>query len=284
MKLAVIGSGIMGRGIAQVCITSGYETILVDIDDDALDKARTEIEQRLHREVEKQRMSQNEAASAFELLEFSSSITSAVWETSFVIECVPENLELKQSILSMIEKTKPQIIATNTSSISIDRLSEGLEDPSVLIGMHFFNPAPVMKLVEIVIGTRTSDDVIEKTQQLALQFKKEPIMVKDFPGFASSRLGVSLGLEAIRMVEQGVATPSDIDKAMTFGYRHPMGPLELTDYIGLDTRLKIAEYLNSTGISPSFDIPDLLKEMVNEGKLGRKTGEGFYKWEGGKRQ
>ncbi len=274
----------MGRGIAQVCITSGYETILVDIDDDALDKARTEIEQRLHREVEKQRMSQNEAASAFELLEFSSSITSAVWETSFVIECVPENLELKQSILSMIEKTKPQIIATNTSSISIDRLSEGLEDPSVLIGMHFFNPAPVMKLVEIVIGTRTSDDVIEKTQQLALQFKKEPIMVKDFPGFASSRLGVSLGLEAIRMVEQGVATPSDIDKAMTFGYRHPMGPLELTDYIGLDTRLKIAEYLNSTGISPSFDIPDLLKEMVNEGKLGRKTGEGFYKWEGGKRQ
>lgn len=282
-SIGIIGAGLMGRGIAQVSISSGYNTLLIDVDDSVLEDAKTEIHTRLDHEVEKERMTLDQIADAKALLDLSNDLQDGIGHVDLFIECVPENIALKQNILTDIHTKKECIIASNTSSISIDKLASKTDRPDLIIGMHFFNPAPVMKLVEIIIGDKTSQQVINTITHLAKEFGKDPIHVQDFPGFASSRLGVALGLEAIRMVEQGVASVEDIDKAMTLGYRHPMGPLELTDYIGLDTRLKIAEYLQSTGISPSFEIPNLLREMVNEGKLGRKSGRGFYEWKEGKK-
>ena len=179
-----------------------------------------------------------------------------------------------------VESSVPDhaILATNTSSLSIARISSSLRSPSRFVGMHFFNPVHIMALVEVVWGPQTSDATLEAVVQFARRLGKEPIVVRDAPGFASSRLGIVLGMEAIRMVEQGVASPEDIDKAMELGYRHPMGPLKLTDLVGLDVRLGIAEYLHEALGSDAFTPPNLLRRMVAEGKLGKKSGEGFYSW------
>jgi len=170
------------------------------------------------------------------------------------------------------------VLASNTSSISIERIAAGLDDPGRFLGLHFFNPVHIMKLVEVVWGPETSDETLELGVAFVRRLGKEPVVVKDAPGFASSRLGIVLGMEAIRMVEEGVATAQDIDKAMELGYRHPMGPLKLTDLVGLDVRLGIAEYLHETLASEAFRPPELLRRMVADGKLGRKSGEGFYEW------
>jgi len=197
-----------------------------------------------------------------------------------IIEAAPEELELKQDILRELEANSnyPFIFASNTSSLSITEIAKVSRRPQNVIGMHFFNPVYIMRLVEIVVGDKTSEATVQTTRDVGKKMRKEPIVVKDVPGFASSRLGVVLGLEAMRMLEQGVASAHDIDTAMELGYNHPMGPLKLTDLVGLDVRLNIAEYLHRELGSESFRPPEVLRRMVNEGKLGKKTGEGFYDW------
>jgi 3-hydroxybutyryl-CoA dehydrogenase len=199
-----------------------------------------------------------------------------------LVEAVPERPDLKRAVLAEAEERQPVLLASNTSSISIGELAESLRTPERFCGLHFFNPVWAMPLLEVVVGPRTSDATRQAAVALADRLGKDPVVVKDAPGFATSRLGVALGLEAIRMVADGVASPGDIDKAMVLGYRHPVGPLELTDIVGLDVRLDIARTL-ATAYGQRFTPPSLLERMVAEGRLGRKTGEGFYRWEDGRK-
>jgi 3-hydroxybutyryl-CoA dehydrogenase len=196
-----------------------------------------------------------------------------------VIEAVPEQAALKQRVLRMAEEHEPTMLASNTSGISIDELAAGLRRPERFVGLHFFNPVPAMALVEVVVGSRTADATRQRALELVRRLDKEPVVVRDTPGFATSRLGVLLGLEAIRMVEQGVATAQDIDRAMELGYRHPVGPLRLSDIVGLDIRLDIARNL-AASYGPRFEPPPLLERMVADGRLGMKSGRGFYEWIG----
>jgi 3-hydroxybutyryl-CoA dehydrogenase len=207
-------------------------------------------------------------------------VGEAVRGADLVIEAAPESIELKERIFSEVDRSAPDhaILATNTSSLSIGRIASVVRDPERFVGMHFFNPVHIMALVEVVWGPKTASATRDRAVAFVRRLGKEPIVVKDAPGFASSRLGIVLGMEAIRMVEQEVATADDIDKAMELGYRHPMGPLRLTDLVGLDVRLGIAEYLHETIGSDAFRPPELLRRMVSEGKLGKKSGKGFYSW------
>ena len=196
-----------------------------------------------------------------------------------MIEAVPELLDLKASIFARVEQVvnSDAILATNTSSLPITDLASSLQHPQRFVGMHFFNPVPIMALVEVVRGAASSESTVEAAVSLAVALGKEPIVVQDSPGFATSRLGLVIGLEAIRMLEAGVASAEEIDKAMELGYRHPMGPLRLTDLVGLDVRLAIAEYLHQE-IGEQFRPPELLRQLVAEGHLGKKTGQGFHRW------
>jgi 3-hydroxybutyryl-CoA dehydrogenase len=209
----------------------------------------------------------------------SDDVTAAVAGADCVIEAVPERMDLKREIFEAIDRAAPAhaLLATNTSSLPIADIAAAVADPSRVVGMHFFNPVHVMKLVEVVRHPRASDAAVALAVALSEKLGKTPITVTDSPGFASSRLGLVIGLEAMRMVEQGVASPADIDTAMKLGYGHPMGPLELTDLVGLDVRLGIAEYLTGA-LGPAFTPPQVLRDKVAEGKLGKKTGEGFYRW------
>jgi 3-hydroxybutyryl-CoA dehydrogenase len=199
--------------------------------------------------------------------------------SELVVEAVPEVLALKASMLTELEHVvaPSTVIATNTSSLSIDELSAVLDHPERFLGLHFFNPVPASELVEIVVGGATRADLVASARDWVAILGKTPVVVRDSPGFASSRLGLALGLEAIRMLEEGVASAEDIDAAMTLGYKHPMGPLRLTDLVGLDVRLGIAEYL-AVKLGDRFEPPALLREKVGKGELGRKTGRGFYEW------
>jgi len=278
-QITVLGSGTMGRGIAYLAAISGFDTIVHDVDGASLDAAKASIESLLRKGVENGKVDPASADEARDRVEYGADLESALRGADLVIEAVPEVLELKQELFAQVDLFcgEETILASNTSSISISRLAENVERPDRFIGMHFFNPPHRMKLVEIVTGQRTSEDTVERTREVALRMSREPIVVRDSPGFASSRLGVVIGLEAIRMLEDGVASAEDIDRAMELGYNHPMGPLRLTDLVGLDVRLSIAEYLAST-LGPRFEPPALLRAMVSEGKLGRKTGQGFYRW------
>jgi 3-hydroxybutyryl-CoA dehydrogenase len=280
-QITVLGSGTMGRGIAYLAAISGFDTIVYDVDSASLDAAQASIESLLKKGVENGKLDPASADQAREHVEYGADLESALRGADLVIEAVPEVLELKQELFAQADLFcgEETILASNTSSLSISRLAENVERRDRFIGMHFFNPPHRMKLVEIVAGQRTSEDTVERTREVALRMSREPIVVRDSPGFASSRLGVAIGLEAIRMLEDGVASAEDIDRAMELGYNHPMGPLRLTDLVGLDVRLSIAEYLAST-LGPRFEPPALLRAMVSEGKLGRKTGQGFYAWGG----
>jgi len=206
---------------------------------------------------------------------------AAVRDATLVVEAIPERLELKRALFADIEPLvgTSTLLASNTSSLSIASIAEGSKHPERVLGMHFFNPVPVMELLEIVRGAATSDAVVQRARAVAAAIGKTPIVVRDAPGFATSRLGVVLGLEAIRMLEQGVASAEDIDRAMELGYNHPMGPLRLTDLVGLDVRLAIAEHLRATLGDATYEAPALLRAMVKDGKLGKKSGRGFYTWE-----
>jgi len=279
-RVAVLGAGTMGHGIAQVCAAVGCDVALQDIDDEAVQRGLARIRANLDKGVELGKVAQDERDTVLGRVSATTSVVEAASGADLVVEAAPESLELKQEIFSAVDEAAPAhaLLASNTSSLSIERIARSLKDPGRFIGLHFFNPVHIMKLVEVVWGPDTSDATRLAAVAFVRRLGKEPVVVKDAPGFASSRLGIVLGMEAIRMVEEGVAAPEDIDKAMELGYRHPMGPLKLTDLVGLDVRLGIAEYLHETLGSEAFRPPELLRRMVAEGKLGKKSGQGFYDW------
>jgi len=277
--IAVIGTGTMGRGIAYLASVAGYDTVLHDSDAAALDAARESIESTLAKGIEKKKISADDAHAAIERMQMVADLEPAVRDADLIIEAVPENFDLKKNLFAQADLfcAEEAILASNTSSISITKLAGNVERRDRFVGMHFFNPPHVMKLIELVRGERTSDATLESVRAVAEKMGKTPIVVSDSPGFATSRLGLAIGLEAMRMLEEGVATAADIDRAMELGYNHPMGPLRLTDLVGLDVRLGIAEYLAET-LGPRFEPPQSLRDMVRDGKLGKKTGRGFYEW------
>jgi 3-hydroxybutyryl-CoA dehydrogenase len=277
---AVLGAGTMGHGIAQVCAQAGMQVRLFDVADAALEKGLAGIQKSLSRMVAKEKISADDATAVQARVSTSTDLAAACGGADLVIEAVPEKLELKRQVFgdAAAAAGDDALLATNTSSLSIDAIATGLAAPERFIGLHFFNPVPVMALLEIVTGAQTSAECVDVARALAERLGKQPVVVRDAPGFASSRLGIAIAMEAIRMVEEDVATPQDIDRAMELGYRHPMGPLKLTDLVGLDVRLKIAEYLASQ-LGPRFEPPALLRQMVADGKLGKKSGHGFYDWD-----
>ena len=278
--VAVLGAGTMGQGIAHICAAAGCDVRLYDVDADAVSAGALCVRANLDKGIARGKVTEEERDAALGRISTGTVIADAVDGVDLVIEAAPEVMELKAKIFADVEGVAPDhaILASNTSSLSIGELAGAVTDPSRFVGMHFFNPVHIMKLVEVVWGPETSDATRDAAVAFALRLGKEPIVVRDAPGFASSRLGIVLGMEAIRMVEQGVASPEDIDKAMELGYRHPMGPLKLTDLVGLDVRLGIAEYLHATLASDAFAPPALLRSMVAEGRLGKKSGRGFYDW------
>jgi len=277
--LAVIGAGTMGHGIAQVAAAAGFRVLLSDVDRESLARGVAAIERNLAKGIQLGKLTEEDRDRTLQQIHGTTNL-SACAAGDMIIEAAPEKLDLKQEILRQLESASdhPFIFASNTSSLSITELASSSKRPEAVIGMHFFNPVHIMKLVEIVVGKKTSAETVETVTSIGHKLRKEPIVVKDVPGFASSRLGVALGLEAMRMFEQGVASAKDIDTAMELGYNHPMGPLKLTDLVGLDVRLNIAEYLHRELGSETFRPPEVLRRMVSEGKLGKKTGQGFYDW------
>ena len=280
-RIAVVGAGTMGHGIAYVAAASGYEVRLTDADAAMLASGVQRIREAFDKAIERGKTTTDAREAALARLTTAATTRDAAAGADLVVEAVPERLELKQTVFRELERSVAPnaILASNTSSLSISRIADGLAHPERVVGLHFFNPVPVMKLLEIVRGERTSNSVIEAARSLAGSLGKTPIVVRDTPGFATSRLGVVLGLEAIRMLEQGVASAEDIDRAMELGYNHPMGPLRLTDLVGLDVRLAIAEHLYATFGEDTYRPPALLRQLVNDGKLGKKSGRGFYAWE-----
>ena len=274
-KVGVLGGGRMGAGIAHAFLISGSNVTVVEANPQAAAAAKERIESDLAKSLERGKIDGNLDKWAENL---SVSLNHSDFsECELVIEAVPEIWDLKVSSLQQVEANLSETawLATNTSSLSVDGLAAELKHPERFCGLHFFNPVPASKLVEIVIGQQTSDELQKLTLEWVAGIGKTPVTVNDAPGFASSRLGVALGLEAIRMVEEGVASAEDIDNAMVLGYKHPMGPLALTDIVGLDVRLGIAEYLESK-LGPRFAPPQLMRDMVERGELGKKSGKGFY--------
>jgi 3-hydroxybutyryl-CoA dehydrogenase len=278
-SITVVGAGTMGHGIAHVSAVMGAEVRIYDALQGAAKSAVDRIAKNLAKGVELGKLTAEQRDGAIARLHPFESLVDACKDTDCVIEAVPEHLELKREIFGIVDKAAPAraLLATNTSSLPVGDLSSAVGDPSRLVGMHFFNPVHVMKLVEVVRHSGSSDAAVALAVGLAERMGKTPITVADSPGFASSRLGLVIGLEAMRMVEQGVASAADIDTAMKLGYGHPMGPLELTDLVGLDVRLGIADYL-AQAIGPAFSPPQTLRDKVAAGKLGKKSGEGYYKW------
>lgn len=278
-SVAILGAGTMGHGIAQVTAQAGFRTFLYDVTAEGAAAGLSKIRGALDRVVSKGKLSAEDAAAITGRISTTADIGEAVNGASWVIEATPEVMDLKVSLFNTVAQLAPATarLASNTSSLSLTEIGARTKQASRLIGLHFFNPPPVMELVEIVRGLSTTDATVDEALEFVREIKKTPIVVNDVPGFASSRLGVALGAEAMRMVEQGVASPADIDRAMELGYRHPMGPLKLTDLVGLDVRLAILEHLQRE-LGDVFRPPVLLRQMVRAGKLGKKTGEGFYRW------
>jgi len=277
----VVGGGTMGRGIAGVCALAGHPTSVFEADTAARRSTREGIEASWRRAVERGRLAAGDAAAASERLRIPERLEEAD-SPEIVLEAVPESLDLKRRVFADLDRAFPgaELLGSNTSSLSITEIGEATGRPERVVGVHFFNPVPVMRLVEVVCGRLTSEAALRKATLFARSLGKQPIRVADVPGFATSRLGVALGLEAMRMVEEGVASVADIDLAMELGYGHPMGPLKTTDLVGLDIRLAIAERLSSGIDAKRFEAPGILRRLVAEGRLGKKTGRGFYVWEG----
>ena len=280
-NVAVIGAGTMGHGSAYIAALAGYHVTLSDSDRGALEHGIARVRAAFDRGVERGRCTPHEREEALRRLAPAATIAEAATGSDVVIEAIPERLPLKRALFAELERHVPPgtLLASNTSSLSITEIGAVLARPERMIGLHFFNPVPVMKLVEIVQGRATAAQTTEAARRLAESLGKVAIVVRDTPGFATSRLGVVLGLEAIRMLEQEVASAEDIDRAMELGYNHPMGPLKLTDVVGLDVRLAIAEHLHASLGEDTYRPPALLRRLVSEGKLGKKSGQGFYRWE-----
>lgn len=278
-KVAVIGAGTMGHGIAQVSAMAGYDVAIHDARGEALAQALQRIAENLAKGVSLGKLSEEARTAALQRVRAAASLQDAVADAVIVLEAVPESLALKQEVFRAVEGAAPAdaLLATNTSSLSISEIAAALGRPERFLGLHFFNPVHLMALVEVVRGRATTEATVERAKAFVARVGKEPVLVNDSPGFASSRLGVLLGLEAMRMVEEGVAEPQAIDRAMELGYRHPMGPLRLTDLVGLDVRLSVAEYLHEK-LGERFRPPEILRRLVAEGRLGKKSGQGFYEW------
>jgi 3-hydroxybutyryl-CoA dehydrogenase len=274
--VGVYGGGRMGAGIAHAFLAAGSEVVVVETDDAAVAAARDRVAVSLLGAEERGRL-EGSAAEVLTRLDVSTD-PGALAAVGLVVEAVPEDPDLKARVLGTVQEAAPDaVLATNTSSLSIDALAAGLRAPERFVGLHFFNPVPASSLVEIVVGSATSADLVEAAQSWVAALDKTAITVTDSPGFASSRLGVAIALEAMRMLEEGVASAADIDTAMTLGYRHPVGPLRTTDLVGLDVRLAIAEHL-AREVGARFEPPQVLRDKVAAGELGRKSGRGFYDW------
>lgn len=278
-RVGVLGSGTMGHGIAHVCAAAGMEVHLHDTDADRLNSAFTRIRANLDKGVEKGKLGPADRDAILGRIHPAGQLTDLA-PSDLVVEAVPEQMALKQALFTTLEGIVQDscVFASNTSSLSITGIAAACRRPGRVIGTHFFNPVHIMTLLEIVVGAHTDPALVDRMRAFGTEIGKECIVVRDIPGFATSRLGVCLGMEAIRMVEQGVASAEDIDKAMVLGYRHPVGPLRLSDMVGLDVRMNIGEYLARELGNPAFEPPALMRRMVGEGKLGQKTGEGFYRW------
>lgn len=280
--VAILGMGTMGRGIAQVTASAGMDTYVFDALPEHATGSVSAVASQLERLVAKGRMRDEERERALGVLRVAGDLRAACAPADLVIEAVPESMDLKVKTLGDAAEAAPAhaLMASNTSSLSLTELGARIGAPGRTVGLHFFNPAPVMELLEVVRGVGTDDATIDTALAFARAIRKEPIVVRDVPGFATSRLGVILAAEAIRMVESGVASVQAIDRAMELGYRHPMGPLKVSDLVGLDVRLAILERLHAE-LGEQFRPPTLLRQMVRAGRLGKKTGEGFYLWENG---
>jgi 3-hydroxybutyryl-CoA dehydrogenase len=277
--VAVLGAGTMGHGIAQVSAQAGFATRLFDVRRDLADAGKNKIAGALSRLVEKQRITEADKGALLERITTFDDVAEAARGATVVIEAAPEQMDLKVELFRKVADvvSSTAILASNTSSLSITELGRRIGSPERVLGLHFFNPPPVMELVEVIRGATTTDESLETSLAFVTALKKTSIVVRDFPGFATSRLGVCIGAEAIRMLEQGVAGVADIDRAMELGYRHPMGPLKLGDLVGLDVRLAILEHLHRE-LGEVFRPPALLRQLVRAGHLGKKTGRGFYVW------
>ncbi len=279
-RVTVLGAGTMGHGIAQVCAMAGMDTVLYDVDLGAVDTGLKLIRKKLDSDVSKGNLTEPQREEVLGRIQRSSDLAFAVQGAQLIIEAAPESMDIKRGLFKLLDRRvgEDTIFATNTSSLSISQLSSEMEHPARFLGIHFFNPVDEVQLVEVVWG----DDTSETTRGLGVEFVqalgKHPILVRDSPGFTASRLRIALCLEAIRLVEGGVTSPEEIDDAMVLGYGHPEGPLKLSDLIGLDVQLDAAKYLYGALGSEVFRPPALLETMVAEGKLGKKTGRGFYSW------
>ena len=280
-KVTVLGAGTMGAGIAQAAALAGFKSVLFDLDPEALRRGLDRALSQMADGVRRGKIAPDQSERARGNLSACSDLATATSETDLVIEATPEIMDLKKRVFADLSRIcgHSTILASNTSSLSITAIAEAASFPSQVIGLHFFNPPHIMKLVEIVRGASTSDAVLDASKTFVAALGKEAIVVKDTPGFATSRLGLALGLEAMRMLEQGVAAAPDIDRAMELGYGHPMGPLKVSDLVGLDVRLSIAEILHRELGAEHFRPPEILRTLVREGKLGKKTGQGFYRWD-----
>jgi 3-hydroxybutyryl-CoA dehydrogenase len=277
--IGVIGAGTMGRGIAYASALGGYRTILEDVMPEMLTKARAWIAQAFDEGAKRGKFAAEEAAAALKRISTASSVEDACRESDFMIEAVPEEMELKLELYTLFDKfAKPNaVLASNTSSLSIAEMAEMTFRPELCVGMHFFNPVPKMRLIEIVRGPKTSDETIAVCREVALRMGKEVVVVKESPGFITSRVNALIGNEAFAMLEAGLASAEDIDKAVKLGLNHPMGPFEMVDLVGLDVRLRILEYLHET-LGEKYRPNNLLKKLVAEGRLGRKSGRGVYEY------
>lgn len=279
--VAVIGAGTMGHGIAYAAALAGCAVVLNDSRPEALADAKRKVESLLAGGLQRGKLTEADRAAVHGRLRYDPDLGTAVADAELVIEAIVEQLHTKQMLFAAVERQAPRraLLASNTSSLSVGQIAAATREPGRVIGMHFFNPVHAMRLVEIVRHGRTPPEALEQALGFARRLGKEPIVVTDSPGFASTRLGIVVGLEAMRMLEQGVASVEDIDKAMELGYNHPMGPLKLTDLVGLDVRLAIAEYLSQQLRMPHYAPPQILKDKVAKGDLGKKTGKGFYTWQ-----
>ncbi len=279
-RMTVVGLGAMGHGIAQVSAAAGIEVRLHDVSEERIQQGLEAIRRNLDRGIEKGKVTEAQRDELVGRLRAAPDLEAAAADSDLIVEAVPEKIDLKRELFGRLGAAlgSDVLLATNTSSLPVTTIADAAAHSERVVGMHFFNPVHIMKLVEVVRAEQSSEQAVELALSLARRMHKEPISVKDSPGFASSRLGLVIGLEAIRMVEAGVASAEDIDKAMTLGYGFPMGPLKLTDLVGLDVRLSIAEYL-SREVGPHFQPPKLLRDKVAAGELGKKSGQGFYAWE-----
>lgn len=276
-RVAVVGGGTMGVGIVYVFEAAGFPVWLVEPDPGRVEAARRTLAGAAKAGVSRGKLSEARAREIVEGVRFVGSSLDLPPQLDLVIETVPERLELKRVVLGEIATREPRLIATNTSALSIDELARSVSDPSTFLGMHFFNPVWSLPMVEIVRGAATNQASLASARGFAEAIGKTTIVVSDTPGFATSRLDLIASMEAIRMLQDGVASAEDIDKAMVVAYRHPIGPLRLSDIVGLDVRLDIARHLSRT-LGPRYEPPRLLEEMVARGDLGQKTGKGFFDW------